>query len=261
MSQERYHVVFRGEIQEGQVVDEVKQRLMSMFGLKRQRLEQVFAGQPLMVKEHVSYDEALKYKTAFERAGTVCQIEPVQTQKISASRHINSQNAPAQEDLYHVIFSGKIADGQDPQQVKQQLTQLFKTNRGRIDKLFSGKPVRIRENVPYQTALEYQKTLERAGAICSIQPVEEQAAQKKSEQSGPTTAQRPSLAEKKKRPDSVPSPITDVNSVINRYRSGCKNAMSYGLLLAFLQKCWYWRTKRMRMRSTDMLKKLSRPST
>lgn len=223
MNQERYNVVFYGEIQEGHAVDEVKQRMISMFGLTREYLEQVFAGQPLMIKEQVSYEDALKYKTAFERAGTICQLEPTHGQRNLEPQQTGAKNSSAQKGLYHVIFSGEIAAGQDPQQVKHHLEQLFKTDRDQIDKLFIGKPVRIRENVPYQTAVQYQTALERAGAICSIQSVEKQAAQKKSEQPGPAKAQRPSLAAKKKRPDLKPSPDTDINALLDHYRSQVKN--------------------------------------
>lgn len=219
MSQERYHVVFRGEIQEGKAVDEVKQRLMSMFGLPRERLEQVFAGQPLMVKEQVSYEEALKYKTAFEGAGTVCRMEPVQAHKQPAPPQTHSQKASAQEERYHVIFSGNIAAGSDPEQVKRHLAKLFKTNRAQIDKLFTGKPARIRENVPHQSALHCQKVLERGGAICSIQAVEQHPSPKHPEPSKPATPQRPSTAPKNKRADSKPAPGADIPAILNHYRS------------------------------------------
>ena len=78
MDSKLYNVVFQGEIAEGYTLENVKRNLSSMFKLNAKQIEEIFAGKPSVVKKHVDYQTALKYKTALEKAGTVCHIEPVQ---------------------------------------------------------------------------------------------------------------------------------------------------------------------------------------
>ena len=80
----RYHVVFYGELAEGQQAEDVKSRLATMFRLSPKRIETVFDGKPLMIKENVGRNEALKYKRAFERSGARCRIVPIK-RKIAQS--------------------------------------------------------------------------------------------------------------------------------------------------------------------------------
>ena len=84
----RYHVVFYGDIAEGQALEDVKGTLTTMFRLSPERVDAVLAGKPLIIKENVGRNEALKYKTAFEKSGARCRIVPVKrktAQKTPAS--------------------------------------------------------------------------------------------------------------------------------------------------------------------------------
>ena len=169
-----YNVIFHGEIAEGQHLATVKKRLSSMFKLSKQQIEETFAGKPLLVKDHVDYQTALKYKAAFEKAGVVCLIEPVPPRP-----HIKTSPAPkadlqptegqSQGKRYQVIFRGEIVDGYETAKVKRNLARLFKADVKRIEPLFSGQPVVIKEDLDAQTAETYQKKIKEAGAICVIQ--------------------------------------------------------------------------------------------
>jgi hypothetical protein len=69
---------------------------------------------------------------------------------------------------YQIIFRGALAEGADPAAVKRNLATLFKTDESRIEALFSGKAVVIKNGVDRKTALAYQAALKKAGALCEI---------------------------------------------------------------------------------------------
>jgi aconitate hydratase len=72
---------------------------------------------------------------------------------------------------YRILFNGEIEQGQDLPAVKERLSQLFKTTPAQIEKLFSGRPVTINNNLDYTAAQEYIAELKIAGALCYFEPM------------------------------------------------------------------------------------------
>ncbi|MBN2247053.1 MAG: hypothetical protein JW755_14535 [Candidatus Aminicenantes bacterium] len=70
-----------------------------------------------------------------------------------------------------VVFEGKIANGQTPEKVKNNLHFLLKCDERKIDRLFVGGPVEIMNDVHYQQSLNIQTRFELAGAQCKIIPL------------------------------------------------------------------------------------------
>jgi len=66
---------------------------------------------------------------------------------------------------YSVIFSGKVAEGFEVDQVKQNMAQVFKLSAEKVDKLFSGKPVAIKRSVDQSSALKFRNVMAKAGAL------------------------------------------------------------------------------------------------
>ena len=73
---------------------------------------------------------------------------------------------------YKVILTGEVAPGNTVETVKRNLANLFKVTIERIDLLFTGRPALIKDKLDYDTAIKYEQNLRRAGAICSIEPVQ-----------------------------------------------------------------------------------------
>lgn len=71
-------------------------------------------------------------------------------------------------DLYEVAFSGGIADGADPVQVRANIGKMFKADDAKLNQLFSGSRVVIKKNIDQQTAMKYQAAMNKAGAICEV---------------------------------------------------------------------------------------------
>lgn len=73
--------------------------------------------------------------------------------------------------LYNIVFSGKTVPGENLSTIRLRLMDLLKTNEKGIDRFFSGKSIIIRENLDFESAERVKQTFEKAGAICTLEPV------------------------------------------------------------------------------------------
>ena len=69
---------------------------------------------------------------------------------------------------YKIVFEGKIAEGHGMDEVKKNLAALYQVDVGKIQRLFTGRPIVLKENLDYQTAINDKETFEKTGAVCSI---------------------------------------------------------------------------------------------
>lgn len=74
------------------------------------------------------------------------------------------------DERFDLIFRGDIVLGQPLAEVKQRLQQLFKADAGKVEKLFSGRPVALKRGLERATAEKYQQVLHKAGAQVSLVP-------------------------------------------------------------------------------------------
>ncbi len=75
MSQNRYDVVFYGEILDGFEVDSVKESFTRLFSITEDMVEQIFATKRVTIKPGLDEDTANKYQQAMERVGALASIE------------------------------------------------------------------------------------------------------------------------------------------------------------------------------------------
>jgi len=75
--------------------------------------------------------------------------------------------------LYDVIFEGKVVTGKDLESVKEAMGDLLKMGPEGIERIFSGRPILLKNGVKVSTAERYKKAIEAAGAVCSIKPMAE----------------------------------------------------------------------------------------
>lgn len=75
-------------------------------------------------------------------------------------------------DRFNVVFSGELVGGADPTQVRANLAKLFKMDAGKVEALFSGKPVVIKKDADQATAMKFRAALRQAGAQCQMVPVD-----------------------------------------------------------------------------------------
>ncbi|MGA1796563.1 MAG: hypothetical protein ACMUIL_11965 [bacterium] len=76
-------------------------------------------------------------------------------------------------ERYKLLFHGETVEGQDCETVKRNLAALFRIDAEKINRLFSTLPITIKKDVDRATAEQYRNVLEKAGALCRIEPMEE----------------------------------------------------------------------------------------
>lgn len=79
--------------------------------------------------------------------------------------------------IFEVVFHGKVRPGIDAEQARTRIGQLFQVDDRQLDMLFSGRRIVIKQGLDEAGAEKYRQAIERAGALCEVQPVSaEQAA-------------------------------------------------------------------------------------
>ncbi len=74
MSEQRYEVVFRGDVVPGQSIVDVKQRLAELFGADSARIDGMFSGRPVVIKRNLDQETAQRYQASIRKAGAVVAI-------------------------------------------------------------------------------------------------------------------------------------------------------------------------------------------
>ena len=74
---ERYRLVFQGEVLDGQHAAVVKKKLGEGLKIASERLDALFSGKPVVIRKEVDTDEAARYQAAFKKAGARLRAMPV----------------------------------------------------------------------------------------------------------------------------------------------------------------------------------------
>lgn len=68
-------------------------------------------------------------------------------------------------DKFSVVLTGKLADGFELSQVKDNIAKVFKLTPEKVERLFSGKPVALKRGVDKAQAMKLRNALARTGAL------------------------------------------------------------------------------------------------
>ncbi|HEC16507.1 MAG TPA: hypothetical protein ENI99_08070 [Sedimenticola sp.] len=73
-------------------------------------------------------------------------------------------------ERYDIFFSGQIMEGEDEAGVRKKIGAMFKASPEQLERLFSGKPVKIKSGVDLDKAVKYRVAFRDAGALVDIHP-------------------------------------------------------------------------------------------
>ena len=73
-------------------------------------------------------------------------------------------------DTFDMYFLGEMVPGADPAQVRTGVAALFKIQEDAADRLFTGKPLRVKQGLDVDTASRYRAAFREAGALVQIVP-------------------------------------------------------------------------------------------
>ncbi|ALG67789.1 DUF2939 domain-containing protein [Beggiatoa leptomitoformis] len=77
MTETRYKVVFRGEIQQEKTIEQVKIQLAQITKQSPEKIELLFSGKPITVLKEADEVTAKRYQTAFHKAGAICYVRAI----------------------------------------------------------------------------------------------------------------------------------------------------------------------------------------
>ena len=100
----RYDLIFDGDIAEGQNLNDVKEKLATLYNVNVSEIERLFATLPIIVKRDLDYATAIRDKAEFETTGARCRlVEPVD-QKGSASVESNQRKTKSRSARRYSIW-------------------------------------------------------------------------------------------------------------------------------------------------------------
>lgn len=79
----QYSVIFKGEIADGENIDNVKKKLAAMFKTDGKNIDKFFSGKAHTVKKDISLETGKKIKTAFLKAGALCHLIKKESDKVA----------------------------------------------------------------------------------------------------------------------------------------------------------------------------------
>jgi hypothetical protein len=182
MKEQKFRIIFKGEILPNSNIEEVKQKFSTYYKVDLHQVESLFSGKKFVLKENISLDFARKYAVEFEKmTGARCTIiqmvekdtEQKPQQQTTASKAApptaKTGNTPTRyETCYRVMFKGNIQPGKDINEVKTNLCMFYKVKPDRLAGLFTGKPVVIKETIDFWTAVAYLNQFKEFGAACYL---------------------------------------------------------------------------------------------
>lgn len=95
----RYTIMFEGEILSGADRDTVKRNLSQLLKADSEQMEKMFSGNPVVIKRNVDAVTTEKYRAAFEKAGALCVFKPDgESEENSSGNLMIEEDAAATED-------------------------------------------------------------------------------------------------------------------------------------------------------------------
>jgi membrane associated rhomboid family serine protease/TolA-binding protein len=73
----RFRIVFRGDISLSATEEEVRENLQRLTGFDEARLNKLFSGAPMVLKDNLDQATATRYKAALDATGALCSMEAV----------------------------------------------------------------------------------------------------------------------------------------------------------------------------------------
>lgn len=73
--------------------------------------------------------------------------------------------------LFEIAFQGQVRPGVTQEQARARIGQLFQVGDEQLQVLFSGRRVVIKQGLDQASADKYRQAIERAGAVCSVDPM------------------------------------------------------------------------------------------
>ena len=95
-SDDRYNLVFKGELVKSVALSDAKQNLSRLFKVTGEKLDMLFSGESIILKKNLDFDTANKYRVAIKKAGARVDLVPNEAPSATAiePQRTNFEAAP-----------------------------------------------------------------------------------------------------------------------------------------------------------------------
>ncbi len=178
---DKYNVVFQGNLVPGYTRDAVKKNLARIFKTSDANIAKLMSNPPCAIGKDLDRQSAEKYRQALKKAGAVCLLERAGKPSASASENQRKQpsekTAPPAEkekqsaaETYDVVYDGKLLQGFALYSVKQNLAKALQLDFKQVHELLSSRPAIINAGLQGAQAKKVRAMMKKAGARCRIVP-------------------------------------------------------------------------------------------
>ena len=115
----QFNVVFGGAVSGARKVEEVKKNLGELFNADEKKIDQLFETPHMILKRNIDYDQAMKYQTAVQRAGAICEVEEV-IQDVGQQAAAPSGPPPIPQQSGVHMVGGEIQTAREPE-IREQV--------------------------------------------------------------------------------------------------------------------------------------------
>ena len=190
MDQQIYRVVFNGETVPNADVEQVKRNVAALFKVDVPKIAHLFSGKRFVLKESTDLDTVRKYAGQFRNnTGALCKITgtAVNPGTAAGTQQQAGQTAPARtmeadpvpeipgsfyETRYRVIFKGETTPGKHINDVRYNLGGYYRVEPERLQHLFTGQPVTIKDGTDFWTAAALMNRFAGFGAACRLETID-----------------------------------------------------------------------------------------
>jgi len=109
----QFNVVFGGAVSGDHKTAELKKNLATLFKTDEKKIDQLFEASAVVLKRNIDYDQAIKYQTALQRAGAICDVEEV-IQDIDQQAAAPSCQPPIPQQSGVHMVGGEIQAAHEP---------------------------------------------------------------------------------------------------------------------------------------------------
>lgn len=126
MAKERYNLIFKGAINEGAVLADVKKNLAALFKKDAAAIESMFDGKPKIIKRNVDLETCRKIAGTLKKAGVKCSAVKVKVDTLSSKTQ--KKETPSEQTREKVtdelITKGKEKLGHVEETTKENLEKI-----------------------------------------------------------------------------------------------------------------------------------------
>ncbi len=90
---QHYRLIFDGHYQPQRSPEDAQHRLAELFQVEPGQISALFSSPPVVLKDNLTYEEALQDKTDFEATGALCRLEPQSSFGTSARKFFGGRHA------------------------------------------------------------------------------------------------------------------------------------------------------------------------